>query len=76
VFLVSNESFHRISLQVLILAFSYSPCLSVDDSRAVTLEDLQKLSSQMLVGFQQALGKAKLLYRTSQRLLIHGCHSS
>lgn len=60
-FLFLNESFHRISLQVLILAFSYSPCLSVDDSRAVTLEDLQKLSSQMLVGFQQALGKAKLL---------------
>ncbi len=75
-FLFLNESFHRISLQVLILAFSYSPCLSVDDSRAVTLEDLQKLSSQMLVGFQQALGKAKLLYRTSQRLLIHGFHSS
>jgi hypothetical protein len=35
-------------------------CLCANESRVVDLEDLQKLSSQMLIGFQQALGMITL----------------
>jgi len=43
--------------------------LCANESRVVDLEDLQKLSSQMLIGFQQALGMITLSRQFDRRCM-------